>query len=105
MGKTYGDNQLLKVEIKSKALFKEDKKSFVTYFKGGTDEMIIHDLRQLYPQYMKPADDPVVNITPISKTQYNRNRNSERVNERQQSYTTHANVLQQEDFEDEDMAN
>lgn len=105
MGKWYDKEQLLRVEIKSKALFREEKKSFVTYFKGGTDEMIISDLRQLYPQYMKPEDKPVVNITPISKRQYRRDRNSQRVNERQQSFTKHANVLQKEDFDDEDLAN
>jgi hypothetical protein len=104
MGNKYHRNQLLRVEIKSEAIFKEGKKGFVTYFRGGTDEMIIHDLKQLYPQFMNPDDHPVVNITPIKKKEYNFDRNTKRINEKQQLVNTRANVMKAEDYEDETLA-
>ena len=104
MGKTYNTNQLLRVEIKSESIFKEGKKGFVTYFRGGSDEMIIHDLKQLYPQFMNPDDQPVVNITPIKKTEYNFDRNTKRINEKQQLVNTRANIMKAEDYEDETLA-
>ena len=105
MGNTYRKNQLLRVEIKSESIFKEGKKSFVTYFRGGTDEMIIHDLKQLYPQFMNTDDSPVVNITPIKKTEYNFDRNTKRINEKQQLVNTRENIMKPEDYEDETLAN
>lgn len=104
MGNKYRRNQLLRVEIKSEAIFKEGKKGFVTYFRGGTDEMIIHDLKQLYPQFMNPDDHPVVNITPIKKKEYNFDRNTKRINEKQQLVNARANVMKAEDYEDETLA-
>lgn len=104
MGNKYRRNQLLRVEIKSEAIFKEGKKGFVTYFRGGTDEMIIHDLKQLYPQFMNPDDHPVVNITPIKKKEYNFDRNTKRINEKQQLVNMRANVMKAEDYEDETLA-
>ena len=105
MGNTYHKNQLLRVEIKSESIFKEGKKGFITYFRGGTDELIIHDCKQLYPQFMKPEDHPVVNITPIKKTEYNFDRNTKRINEKQQLVNTRQNVMKVEDYEDETLAN
>lgn len=63
-------NQLYEVEIKSQALLREGKKSFVTYFKGGDYETIVSNCRILYPQYTNPEDKPNVDITPISLGEY-----------------------------------
>jgi len=104
MGNTYKRNQILKVEIKSKAIFKDGKKGFITYFKGGTDKLIIHDLKQLYPQFMNPDDNPVVNITPIKKTEYNYDRNTKRVNEKQHIVNTRASIMKPEDYDNETLA-
>lgn len=65
-------NQMYEVEIKSMAIINEGKKGFITYFKGGTHEQIISNLKILYPQFMKPEDSPNVNITKISKREYNK---------------------------------
>jgi hypothetical protein len=97
MAKKYKKTQLLKVEIKSKALFKINQKGFITYFKGGNDELIIRDLRQLYPQYMKSEDKPVVNITPITDEQYEKDLETNRVNEKQQLVTSRENIMKLED--------
>lgn len=105
MGRKYKKNQLLKVEIKSEALVREGQKGFITYFRGGTDEMIIHDCRQLYPQFMNPEDKPVVNITEISRTEYNLDKKTQRVNENQMIVGTRADVMKPEDYDNETMAN
>ena len=54
---------------------------------------------------MNPDDHPVVNITPIKKTEYNFDRNTKRINEKQQLVNTRANVMKAEDYEDETLAN
>lgn len=63
-------NKLYEIEIKSLALLREGKKSFITYFKGGPAKLIISNLRKLYPQYMNPDDKPMVNVTPITLKEY-----------------------------------
>ena len=97
----YKRKQLLRVEIKSEAIFRDKKKSFVTYFQGGTDRLIIHDVKQMYPQFMADEDHPVVEITPISKKQYKMDLNTKRVNVKGQAVQTHANVMKPEDYENE----
>ena len=62
--------QLYEVELKSKALLKEGKKGFITYFKGGNKKTIASNVRVLYPQWTKAEDKPMVNITPISYREY-----------------------------------
>ena len=94
-------NQMHKVEIKSKALLREGQKGFITYFKGGTHEQIISDCRQLYPQYMMTWDDPVVNITAIDKKQYDMDRNTKRVNEKQKLIQGQANIMKMEDYDND----
>lgn len=94
----YKRNQLLRVEIKSEALVKEGKKGFITYFKGGSDKMIIHDLKQLYPQFMADEFKPNVDITPITRKQYNMDVNTKRVNVKGQMVKGRANIMKLEDY-------
>lgn len=63
-------DQLYEVELKSMALIREGKKGFITYFKGGNKKTVASNMRKLYPQWTKPEDKPVVNITPISYREY-----------------------------------
>lgn len=63
-------NKIYEVQIKSKALIQEGKKSLITYFKGGTHEQIVANARALYPQYTKIEDKPNIDITPISLREY-----------------------------------
>ena len=67
--------QLYEVEIKSQALLREGKKGLVTYFQGGRKKQIASNVRFLYPQYTKPEDKPVINITPISFSEYEYRKN------------------------------
>lgn len=62
--------QLYEVELRSKALLSEGKKSFITYFKGGNKKTMVSNMRALYPQWTKEEDYPVVDITPISQLEY-----------------------------------
>lgn len=62
--------KLYEVEIKSMALLREGKKSFITYFQGGPAKRIISNLKILYPQYMNVNDKPFVNITPMTYREY-----------------------------------
>lgn len=99
MARLKNRNQLYKVEIKSMAIIREGQKGFITYFKGGTHEDIINNLRVLYPQFMNPTDHPVVNITAISKGEYNRDRNTKMVHERQAVVSDKAHIMKEEDYE------
>ena len=63
-------DRLYEVEIRSKALLREGKKSLITYFRGGPKKVIASNCKKLYPQYTKPEDLPVVNITPITYKDY-----------------------------------
>lgn len=63
-------NQLYEVEIKSQALLRENKRGFITYFKGGNKKTIVMNVQKLYPQYTDPKDEPVVNIRPIKYREY-----------------------------------
>lgn len=76
--------QLYEVEIKSRAIFKEGKKSLVTYFRGGKKEMIVKDVMQLYPQYTDPKDKPIVNVTPITQREYDKRSKTNIVTQKQQ---------------------
>ena len=66
------ENQLYEVEIKSQALLREDKKSFVTYFRGGEPKDVLMNARKLYPQYTNPEDKPVVHVNEITQEEYNK---------------------------------
>lgn len=63
-------NQIYEVEIKSNAILKEKKKGLITYFKGGNKKTIVMNVQHLYPQYTRPEDKPLINITPISYKEY-----------------------------------
>jgi energy-converting hydrogenase Eha subunit F len=63
-------DQLYEVEIKSKTILKEGKKSFITYFRGGNKKTIASNVRFLYPQYTKEEDMASVFITPITEEEY-----------------------------------
>lgn len=76
-------DKLYEVEIKSKALLREGKKGFVTYFQGGTHKQIISNCKKLYPQYMNPDDKPNVNITPISKEAFEKRKKDNVVYQKQ----------------------
>lgn len=62
--------QIYEVEIKSQALLREGKKSFITYFKGGRHKTIVMNVQKLYPQYTNPIDKPNIGITKISMEEY-----------------------------------
>ncbi len=64
-------NQMYQVELKSKSILKEGKKSLITYFQGGNKKTIAMNMMRLYPQYTKPEDSPVVSIQAISFKEYN----------------------------------
>ena len=91
--------QLYEVEIKSKSLLKEGKKGLITYFRGGTPEMIASNVRFLYPQYTKKEDEAVVNITPISVQEYMNRLVGGVVRQRQQLVTEKAHILELSDYE------
>jgi len=75
---------LYEVEIKSRALIREGKKSFITYFQGGRAKRIISNLKILYPQYMNVDDKPFVNITIISQEEYEQRKNGKQIEQKAQ---------------------
>lgn len=85
--------QLYEVEIKSMAIVREGKKSFITYFEGGPHNVIISNLRLLYPQYMDPADKPVVGITKISRKDYERRKKGDYIAQKAQMIKTEGHIL------------
>ena len=92
--------KLYEVEIKSKALLRENQRGFITYFRGGEHQTIISNLKILYPQFTNPEDDPVVNITEISEEDYTKRLFSNLIVQKQEMVQTHANVMKVEDYED-----
>lgn len=86
-------NQLYEVEIKSKALLDEGKKGFICYFKGGNKKTIIMNVQKLYPQYTKPEDSPVVNITPIRYNIYEARKNGGQIKQKQQIFERRGNFV------------
>lgn len=92
--------QLYEVEIKSKAILRENQKGFITYFRGGKPETIVSNIKILYPQFTNPEDDPIVNITPISETEYTERLLGKQIVQKQEAVATHANVMKVEDYED-----
>lgn len=92
--------KLYEVEIKSMAIIREGKnKSFITYFRGGTHEQIISNLKILYPQFMKPEDQPVVNITRIKEKEYRRRKKENIIRQKQVALTHKDYVMKVEDYE------
>lgn len=75
---------LYEVEIKSMALIREGKKSFITYFQGGRAKRIISNLKILYPQYMNVDDKPFVNITIISQEEYEQRKGGKQIEQKAQ---------------------
>lgn len=86
-------NKLFEVEIKSMALIRDGMKSFITYFQGGPAKRIISNLKILYPQYMNPEDNPVVNITHISLEEYEERKNGSQIKHKQHLIQGEADVL------------
>ena len=84
---------LYEVEIKSKALLKEGKKSFITYFQGGRAKRIISNLRILYPQYMNPDDKPMVNITIISQEEYEARKSGKQIQHKAHMMEAEGNIV------------
>jgi hypothetical protein len=84
---------LFEVEIKSQALLKENKKSFITYFQGGRAKRIISNLKILYPQYMNPDDKPLVNITIISKEEYEARKSGKQIQHKAHMMEAEGNVI------------
>lgn len=75
--------QMYEVEIKSKALLREGKRGLITYFEGGRRKTIVSNVRKIYPQYTDPKDEPVVNITPIKREEYEARVNGRQINQKQ----------------------
>lgn len=63
-------DQMYQVELKSKSILREGKKSLITYFQGGNRKTIAMNVMRLYPQYTKPEDMPKVIITAIPYREY-----------------------------------
>jgi hypothetical protein len=91
--------QLYEVEIKSMALIREGKKSFITYFSGGKKKTIVSNVMILYPQFTNPADKPVVNITPITEEEYMDRLVTKEIHQKQKQVFTKADVMKVEDYE------
>jgi energy-converting hydrogenase Eha subunit F len=91
--------QLYEVEIKSKALLRENQKGFITYFRGGKPETIVSNCKILYPQFTKPEDSPTVNITPITEEEYSKRLLGKNIIQKQELVSTRANVMKVEDYE------
>jgi hypothetical protein len=85
--------QLFEVEIKSKALLTEGKKGLITYFQGGQKRHIVKNVMALYPQYTKPEDSPVVNITPISNDEYQKRLAGKDIQQNQQLVSEKGDIL------------
>jgi hypothetical protein len=92
--------QLYEVEIKSKSILRENQRGFITYFRGGEHETIVSNCKILYPQFTKPEDDPIVNITPITESEYTQRLFGKMIIQKQEMLQTHADVLKVEDYED-----
>jgi hypothetical protein len=75
--------QLYEVEIKSKALLRENKNGMITYFLGGRKKSIVKNVQALYPQFCDPSDDPIVNIRPITKKEYDERNNGGLIRQKQ----------------------
>lgn len=86
-------NQMYEVELKSKSILKEGKKSLITYFQGGNKKTIAMNVRHLYPQYTKEEDKPTVFITPISYKEYQERTNSGKINQKGHMVETEGNVI------------
>ncbi len=84
---------LYEVEVKSQALLKEGKKSFITYFKGGRAKRIISNLRILYPQYTKPEDKPLINITMITMEEYEARKGGKQIQQKGHMLEAEGNVV------------
>lgn len=84
---------LYEVEIKSQALLKEGKKSFITYFQGGRAKRIISNLKILYPQYMKTDDKPLVNITIITMEEYEARKNGKQIQHKAHMLEAEGNIV------------
>ena len=84
---------LYEVEIKSQALLKEGKKSFITYFQGGRAKRVISNLRLLYPQYMNPEDKPLVNITVITAEEYEARKSGKQIRHKAHMMEAEGNIV------------
>jgi hypothetical protein len=90
---------LYEVEIKSNALIRDGKKGFITYFEGGQKKTIVKNVMALYPQYTHPEDNPVVEITPISRADYKNRLNGEQIVQKRHLIKGEGHVMQVEDYE------
>jgi hypothetical protein len=86
-------DQLYEVEIKSQALLNEGKKGFICYFKGGNRNTIVMNVQKLYPQFTKPEDNPVINITPIKYKEYERRKNGGDIEQKQKLLEREGNFV------------
>jgi hypothetical protein len=84
---------LYEVEVKSQALLKEGKKSFITYFQGGRAKRVISNLKILYPQYTKPEDKPLVNITVITKEEYEARKSGKQIQHKGHMMEAEGNIV------------
>ena len=84
---------MYEVELKSKAILKEGKKSLITYFQGGNKKTIASNVRHLYPQYTQPEDKPTVFITPISYREYQERVEGSTIRQKGHMVETEGNVI------------
>jgi hypothetical protein len=84
---------IYEVEVKSQALLKEGKKSFITYFQGGRAKRVISNLKILYPQYTKPEDKPLVNITVITMEEYEARKGGKQIQHKAHMMEAEGNIV------------
>jgi hypothetical protein len=84
---------LYEVEVKSQALLKEGKKSFITYFQGGRAKRVISNLKILYPQYTKPEDKPLINITVITMEEYEARKSGKQIRHKAHMMEAEGNIV------------
>jgi len=71
---------------------KAKKVLFVT-LKVEIKKTIIMNVQKLYPQYTKPEDSPVVNITPIRYNKYEGRKNGGEIKQKQQIFERRGNFV------------
>lgn len=86
-------DMLYEVEIKSKSILKEGKKSLITYFRGGNKATIASNVRKLYPQYTKESDMASVFITPITQEEYDSRVNGTMIKQKQHLMKVEGHVV------------
>lgn len=93
------NKRLYEVEIKSAALLREGQRGFITYFEGGQKKTIVKNVMALYPQFTNPEDNPVIEITPITRTDYKKRLVGQQIQQKRHLIKGEGHIMQVEDYE------